>query len=186
MLLQAAVPAPPPARVTNPGWLQRPSAQSLDAHYPAEARRNEVEGKAAISCGVGIDGRLQDCRVVSEEPEGAGFGQAALAIAWEFRMTPRTVDDRPVEGGTVRVPITFTLAPPVSRREAPFALAQYHALTLRSLGEEMLAWVRQPENATALGAVAAVVLALLLRLARRRRRRDDQREGFSREIVRRR
>ena len=48
-----------------------------------------------------------DCSVASEDPGGYGFGDAALRIARGMRVAPTTSDGRSVEGGHVRVPLTF-------------------------------------------------------------------------------
>ncbi|NDC60114.1 MAG: energy transducer TonB, partial [Alphaproteobacteria bacterium] len=50
-----------------------------------------------------------NCRVGSEDPNGWGFGEAAVKISKSFQMAPQTVDGRPVDGGTITVPITFRL-----------------------------------------------------------------------------
>ncbi len=41
----------------------------------------ERDGAATLNCAVGDDLRLADCRVVSERPEGKGYGAIALAQA---------------------------------------------------------------------------------------------------------
>lgn len=99
-----------PARVTKPEWMQKPSAEDFAHVYPAAAREAGREGRATIECGVAESGSLTNCRIVSEEPEGDGFGPAALAMAWQFKMKPKTVAGQPVAGGVVRIPVRFTLA----------------------------------------------------------------------------
>ncbi|MFK4056543.1 hypothetical protein [Brevundimonas sp. NPDC046655] len=39
------------------------------------------DGAATLNCAVGEDLRLADCRIVSERPEGKGYGAIALAQA---------------------------------------------------------------------------------------------------------
>ena len=51
-------------------------ARSPDISFPGRARY--AEGLAAILCDVSETGRLRDCTVESEFPEGGGFGRAAV------------------------------------------------------------------------------------------------------------
>ena len=69
----------------------------------------EQEGTATITCAVTATGSLTGCRVIRESPGEFGFGAATLKLAQYFKMSPRTVDGRPVEGGQVTIPIRFNL-----------------------------------------------------------------------------
>ncbi len=62
-----------------------------------------------MECGVVADGTLADCKIVSETPAGAGFGDAILRMAKHFQMTPTTSNGTPVAGGRVRIPIRFSV-----------------------------------------------------------------------------
>ncbi|MDZ4320415.1 MAG: energy transducer TonB [Phenylobacterium sp.] len=62
-----------------------------------------------LSCQVTARGTLEGCSVVEESPADQDFGAAAMRMTRLFRMRPRTADGAPVEGGTVRIPITFRL-----------------------------------------------------------------------------
>ncbi len=65
------------------------------------------ELRAKMQCTVTAEGRLSDCRVISESPPGMGAGAAALRLARLFKMKPHTVDGRPLAGGTVVIPLVF-------------------------------------------------------------------------------
>lgn len=104
-------PSRPPARlIVDPKWLSQPSAEEMSRFYPDHAIDLDLSGQASLFCGVVASGKLTDCRVISETPAGAKFGDAALKLANFFRMSPRTVDGQPVDGGLTRITITFKLA----------------------------------------------------------------------------
>jgi TonB family protein len=100
---------PSPSIITAPDWLQRPNGEDFSLAYPPAAMREEVEGRATITCGVAASGLLVDCSVMSEDPPEYGFGAAALSMAFKFRMRPMTKDGIPVDGGIVRIPMRFVL-----------------------------------------------------------------------------
>jgi TonB family protein len=52
-----------------------PAEQSF---YPEAAQRLEIEGDATVECDVVDEKRLEACRVISENPPGHGFGEAAV------------------------------------------------------------------------------------------------------------
>ncbi|HEY0926708.1 energy transducer TonB [Brevundimonas sp.] len=49
-------------------------------------------GIVELSCVVNADGSLSACRIVREEPAGAGFGEAALQAAARARVSVRTAE----------------------------------------------------------------------------------------------
>jgi protein TonB len=95
--------------ITQPNWLRQPGAAEMARFYPAQALDADIQGRAVIRCRVTVSGTLTNCVILSETPKGYGFGRSALALAAYFRMTPKTEDGRPVEGGQVDVPIGFKL-----------------------------------------------------------------------------
>jgi TonB family protein len=108
--------APPPDTpgLIRPNWLKRPSSADLDAVFPAEARRRGIDGSVVISCEATVEGTLARCAVVEETPRGLGYAYAALALAPQFRMSPASLDGKPVAGGSVRIPIKFSTGGPAS------------------------------------------------------------------------
>lgn len=78
--------------------LRGPTLDERRRAHPPAALRAGRSGRAAMSCVIGLDERLSDCHVVSETPEGQGFGQAALTLAPAFRARPPVADGRPQLG----------------------------------------------------------------------------------------
>jgi len=99
--------APPPSVVTNPDWLERPSGEDVAEAYPELGNVLNIAGRALVSCQIDSYGALENCKLDSAEPTGLGFGEAALSLTTKFRMQPKLIDGRPVEGGRVRIPIRF-------------------------------------------------------------------------------
>ena len=59
-------------------------------------------GRAVVNCVIRIDQRLDDCRIVDEDPRGFGLGEQALRAMAFFRYRPPlTAAGRPVEGQRV-------------------------------------------------------------------------------------
>lgn len=81
-----------PIVVTDPVWLERP--RNPERFYPREAFMQDIAGEVVLDCDVGLNGRL-DCAIVSETPEGRGFGDAALRIAGAHIMRPPTRNGAP-------------------------------------------------------------------------------------------
>lgn len=50
-------------------------------YYPSRALREGVSGKTYISCRLPESGKLDNCVVSSETPEGYGFGDAGIRVA---------------------------------------------------------------------------------------------------------
>jgi hypothetical protein len=109
--VEAAPPAEPPSQtgreITRPRWYALPSAKDVAKVYPAAAAGRYPGGRAVIGCTVTVGGALENCRLVSEDPPGVGFGEAALAMSPLFRLYPKGSDGKSLAGGTVRVPIVF-------------------------------------------------------------------------------
>lgn len=91
----------------RPDWLEKPTSEDMSTYYPRHAARNDISGKATISCKVTSGGLLDQCRVIEESPLGEHFGKAALKLAPKFRMIPP--DDPAAGPSTVVVPLIFKI-----------------------------------------------------------------------------
>jgi protein TonB len=95
-----------PLEITDPHWLNRP--QDLSRYYPPRALRRGMEGQVRIDCVVDVTGWLTNCTLLDEAPANWGFGQAALRIAREHRMSPALRDGVPVTA-RYRMIVPFSL-----------------------------------------------------------------------------
>jgi len=81
-------------------------------YYPTAARSAGVEGQAVLRCSRNEHLALTGCVLVSEKPDGQGFGKAAMAMAAQSRDNPK-IDMPAVKAAPpVETTIFFTLRPP--------------------------------------------------------------------------
>ena len=60
-------------------------------------------------CTIEVSGNLAPCTLEEETPLGYGFGDAALKLSRLFRMAPGTRNGQPIVGGTIHIPIEFSV-----------------------------------------------------------------------------
>ncbi len=85
--------------------------QEAASHYPATAAQQLVSGRVTLACIIGEGGRLA-CEVEQEAPLYWEFGQAALAISTEWRVSQRTLTGESTLGGRLRRTLVFEPGPP--------------------------------------------------------------------------
>jgi TonB family protein len=95
---------------SNPDWVRKPTASQLSAALPTKALEKGRAGRAVIKCQVTIEGFLDRCKVVAEDPAEYGFGAAALQLAPQFKMSPKIRGGKPVAGGEVSIPINWDMS----------------------------------------------------------------------------
>lgn len=102
-----------PGEGGTPARLVRgPSLNDLRREHPPAAFAARRGGRGEVSCVIRVDTRLEDCRLVSESPQGMGFGEAALRSARYFRFEPPTRGGAPVAGQRVVFGVEFGLRGP--------------------------------------------------------------------------
>ena len=77
------------AMIATASAAEEPMADRLRAYYPAQAIAAGLDGAATLSCTVTPQRAFKNCRLVSEEPTGMGFGEAALRLAAASRPNPK-------------------------------------------------------------------------------------------------
>ena len=90
--------------VTSVSWIRPPRPD-----FPAGGLRADIEqASVALECTALTTGRASDCRILSEEPPGHGFGAAALAAMSDARLSPQVVDGEPTDA-TFRFTMRFRI-----------------------------------------------------------------------------
>ena len=107
-LFDVATAAQAPQQLTRPDWVRRPTGDDVARVYPMGAQLRDLNGKAEMTCQVAADGRLHDCKVVSEAPAGFGFGEATLRLARYFQIRPGSTPGA-LEGAQVNIPVQFVI-----------------------------------------------------------------------------
>ncbi len=98
--------------IGKPKWVGLPKVNDMSAVIPAAARQAGVyKARIVLECGVVADGAVDQCQVVSQDPGGLGYGDAAVALSKFFRLAVWTEEGLPVVGGRVRIPLRFDAEP---------------------------------------------------------------------------
>jgi len=123
-LAAAAVADPAPASLPtdlkNPAgavYMTPPKGQPV-RFYPEKAAREGVSGAVRIRCLIGKAGELKHCTIISEDPPGYGFAEAAALMSSYFHARPTASDGEHTAGKTVVIPIRFA-PPPTPAPAAP-------------------------------------------------------------------
>ncbi|MCR5874980.1 hypothetical protein LRS10_12810 [Phenylobacterium sp. J426] len=94
--------------VTNPPFDRPAGLAMLEAQRRAGVKIR-ADGAATLHCIITDKGRLSDCQVAREAPEGGGSAALALKIAKEIRLLPVGPDGLPTAGALVRMPFQFRM-----------------------------------------------------------------------------
>jgi protein TonB len=99
-------PAPPPAPVRVTGHVRPPEkVRHVAPVYPVNARTARMQGTVIIEATIGVDGRVQDARVLRSI---LLLDEAALAAVRQWTFTPTTLNGVPVPV-IMTVTVHFTL-----------------------------------------------------------------------------
>ena len=78
--------------------------------YPRRAQSRGKEGYAVIEVIIPTPGGVRDPKLLEEDPEGWGFGRAAMKAALKLKYNPRVVDGVGQEVPGVLYKFTFNMA----------------------------------------------------------------------------
>ncbi|HBO16172.1 MAG TPA: energy transducer TonB [Porticoccaceae bacterium] len=78
--------------------------------YPRRAQTRGKEGYAVVEVIITTTGGVRDPKMIEEDPEGWGFGRAALKAAKKLKYNPRVIDGVPEEVSGVLYKFTFQMA----------------------------------------------------------------------------
>jgi len=79
-----------------------------DLVYPPIAQRSGIEGRVILELFVDRNGQVQQITILLEEPQGRGFGEAAVKVFTGRRGVPAYANGEPVSS-RYRYPVRFTI-----------------------------------------------------------------------------
>jgi protein TonB len=74
--------------ITKPKWVKTPDGDDVKDAYPPLALKQQRGDETMMDCSVADDGKLTDCRLLSDKKPGMGFDKAAIKLSKIFRMAP--------------------------------------------------------------------------------------------------
>lgn len=98
--------------IGKPMWVGVPQVRDMAAVIPEAAKKAQVyQSRVVLECEVVAEGAIDRCSAVSQDLEGLGYGDAAVALSKYFRLEVWTEEGLPVVGGRVRLPLRFDARP---------------------------------------------------------------------------
>ena len=91
----------------TPQWVDHATDADLAKAYPFAAGSGRFSGRAQIDCLVTKTGTIDHCVLLSEDPRGLGFGEAAMKLADRYRLTAVTDLGFSVEGFAMAIGFNF-------------------------------------------------------------------------------
>ncbi|MCR5872880.1 energy transducer TonB [Phenylobacterium sp. J426] len=92
-----------------------PTIEDVRKFYPRSGAGPTAQGFAMARCIVAASGKVDECRVIYEEPKEAGFGAVALKVAKKHTFDkPQSYD--PANPPTFTMPINIVANPDAARR----------------------------------------------------------------------
>jgi len=120
-------------------WKKAPTPESVMWAYPPKAAAIQQTGKVMMRCQIDAEGKVTDCKVLSETPADFGFGEAAVSLKTQMEFTPESRCGKPTPS-EVTIPITFTAperpATPESLPDLAAQLLGRRLATALQLGED--------------------------------------------------
>jgi protein TonB len=114
----AATTSPPPSVVVHhkivqlaPVWIAQPTREDIDREYPDLAKQWHDNGRAVVECTAQEDGTLTACTIISETPQGEGFGDATLRLTSHYRLAPKDAKGRPIKGFRAQLTVAWGVLP---------------------------------------------------------------------------
>ncbi len=97
---------PPPADVTLNMQASDDDLTQMVTIWPGAAYQTRLDGRVRLRCKIDVHGLAEACEVISETPEGKGFGRAALELRPTFKLAPTMGADGPI-ATTKTIAISF-------------------------------------------------------------------------------
>ena len=96
--------------IGKPRWMAVPQINDLLAVVPEPAKKAKVyKARVVMECKVVAEGQVDGCKVLSQEPAGLGYDQAAMMLSKYFRLAVWSEEGLPTVGGSVIIPLRFDL-----------------------------------------------------------------------------
>jgi len=81
-------------------WRREPTRAEMATYLP---QGGALSGWGRIACRTIENFRVEDCQILDEFPRGSGFGRAVQDAAWQFRIIPPRVGNKPKVGAWVSI-----------------------------------------------------------------------------------